>query len=113
VVVDSPAGPGGIDLVVPGGAAWTTGNARWTYRDPSGTAGGVTKVVMQDRSARVPGLLRVVLRAKGGSLVLPDAASVRTTIVAGSAGECASITWNDASGPSPRCRGDAARLVCK
>jgi hypothetical protein len=113
VVVDSPTGPGGIDLTIPGGGAWTARDARWTYRDPLGSTGGITKVVVQDRSRRTPGWLRVVVKGKDGSIVLPDPAATRTTLVVGTPGECASIAWNGPNGAAPRCRGDAARLTCK
>jgi hypothetical protein len=46
-------------------------------------------------------------------LALPDAAAVRTTIVVGGPGECASVSWGGPAASPPRCRGDATRLVCK
>ena len=38
VVVDSPTGPGGLDVTIGGGAGWKTNAAgtRWTYGDPTG-----------------------------------------------------------------------------
>jgi hypothetical protein len=113
VVVDSPAGPGGIDVVVPAGGAWTAGTRRWVYRDPLGAVGGITKAVVQDRRVRQAGLVRVVVKGRGAAFALPDAAAARTTIVVGAASECASVAWNGPAGPAPRCRGDATRLVCK
>ena len=56
---------------------------------------------------------RVVVKGKAGSLVMPDPSSTVTTIVLGDAGECASVAWHPPSGTSPRCRGDAIRVVCK
>lgn len=112
VVVSSDAG-GGFDVVVPGGAGWTTGTRRWVYRDKNGAVGGVTKLVVQDRRNRAAGRARVVVKGKAGSLVMPDPSSMVTTLVLGNAAECASVAWHGPSGTSPRCRGDATRVVCK
>jgi Right handed beta helix region len=112
-IVVSSDGGGGFDVTVPGGGAWTSGTRRWVYRDKTGAVGGVTKVVVQDRRNRAAGLARVVVKGKAGSLVMPDPSSTVTTIVLGDAGECASVAWHPPSGTSPRCRGDAARVVCK
>jgi hypothetical protein len=113
VVVDALAGAGGFDVTLPAGAAWTTAKRRWIYRDPLGLAGGITKAIVQDRRARTPGLVRVIVKGRGASLVLPAPDDARTTIVVGSPAECASIAWNGPSGASPRCRATAAGLVCK
>ncbi len=86
---------------------------RAVYRDPLGSVGGVVRAIVRDRRAREPGALRVVVKARGGSLVLPDAADVRTTLVLGTADECAALVWNGPQGSPPRCRGDARRLVCR
>jgi hypothetical protein len=113
VTVDASAGPGGFDVTLPPGPAWTASKRRWLYRDPLGTVGGVTKAVVQDRRLRQPGLVRVVVKGRGGTLVLPDPSDVRTTIVVGGPGECASVAWNGPTGASPRCRGDASKIACK
>jgi hypothetical protein len=113
VVVDAVAGSGGLDVTLPGGPRWTQRGTRWTYRDPAGSVGGVTKAVVRDRRGQVPGLLRVVVRGRGGSLLLPDPSDVRTTLVLGASDECAALVWNGPGGASPRCQGDARRLVCR
>ena len=78
-----------------------------------GTIAGVVKAVVQDRSAKEPGLLRVLVKGKGGVLTLPDAALTRTTVVLGTPGECAAQRWNGPGEARPRCDGDASRLTCK
>lgn len=115
VLIDGVGGAGGVDVVLPGGAAWTVNGAgnKWTYRDPAGAVAGVTKVVVQDRSNKEDGLLKLTLKGKGGSLVLPAPADVRTTVVLGAASECAQIVWNGPGQARPRCDGDASRLTCK
>jgi hypothetical protein len=113
VVIDTVAGSGGLDVTLPGGPRWTRRGPRSTYRDPAGSVGGVTKAVIRDRRAQEPGLLRVVVRGRGGSLVLPDPSDVRTTLVLGTSDECAALVWNGPAGASPRCQGDARRLVCR
>jgi hypothetical protein len=113
VVVDSPSSAGGVDVTIPGGAGWSAGTRRWTYRDPNGAVGGIVKVVVQDRRARAPGMLRVVAKGKAASYSLPDPTAARTTIVVGTTGECASVTWGGPNAASPRCRGNAAKITCK
>jgi hypothetical protein len=113
LVVDSPGTPGGVDVTLPGGGAWSTGTRKWTYRDPSGAVGGIFKVVVQDRRTRAPGMLRVVAKGKRTSYSLPDVSAAETTLVAGAANECASIAWGGPTAASPRCRGGAAKITCK
>jgi Right handed beta helix region len=113
IVVDAAGGSVTLDAALPGGAGWTRHGTRAVYRDPLGSVGGVVRAIVRDRRGREPGALRVVVKARGGSLVLPDAADVRTTLVLGTANECAALVWNGPQGPPPRCRGDARRLVCR
>jgi hypothetical protein len=113
VVVDAVAGGGGFDVTLPGGARWRTAKRRWAYVDPTGTVGGITKAIVLDRRAVGSGMLRVVVKGRPAALTLPPASATRTTFVLGDAAECAGITWNGPGGASPRCGGDAARLVCR
>lgn len=115
VVVDAPSGAGGIDVTVPGGAGWKVNRAgtQWTYRDKTGAVGGVTKVVVKDRSKTASGLVRVTVQGKPAGLVLPSATATRATVVVGAAHECASLVWNPPTGPKPRCTGNAAKLACR
>jgi hypothetical protein len=115
IVIDAVAGAGGLDVTLPGGAAWRVNNAgnQWTYTDSAGAIGGVTKVTIKDRSAQDDGRLRIGVRGRGGALVLPPAGSVRTAVVLGTAAECAAVAWNGPGEPKPRCDGDASRLRCR
>ena len=102
-------------MTIPGGALWKV-NApatRWTYDDPSGSAGGITRAVVRDRSGVADGLVRFVVKGSGGSATLPDVDSVRTTVVLGAPGECASVDWNSPGGARPRCEGDGDSIRCK
>ncbi len=107
VVVDGARGPGGIDLVVPGGAGWKTNPAgtRWRYADAAGT-----RAKVQDRGG---GVLRFAVKAKGKTAMLPAVTAVRTAVVLGVPAECAALTWGPPGAPRPRCAGDAARLKCR
>jgi hypothetical protein len=114
-VVDAASGTGKVDLVIPGGPLWSVNNAGtvWSYRDPSGSAGGVTRLLVKDRSNVQDGLLRWTLKANGGSVVLPGVAAVRTAAVLGDASECAALQWNAPGGARPRCQGSSASLSCR
>jgi hypothetical protein len=115
IVIDSAVGSGGVDVVIPGGAQWTTNGVatRWTYRDPAGSVAGITRIVVLDRSNVQPGLLRWVVKGGGGVASLPDVNAVRATMLLGAAGECASLTWSGPGGARPRCDGDATVLSCR
>jgi hypothetical protein len=114
VVIDAASGPSGLDVTLPGGARWRVNDARtrWTFADPAGSVSRITKAVVQDRSSREDGLLRVTVKGKGGSVSLPDVSAVRTTLVLGAPLECASLLWNPPGGARPRCDGDSTRQRC-
>jgi parallel beta-helix repeat protein len=119
IVIRAGDGSSATDVMVPGGAydgvaGWTVNGdgTRSLYRDPAGTVGGITRVIVKDSSRKVDGLLRWVVKGSGTAAALPNAADVRGTIVLGTADECAAIRWNPPGGDRPRCQGDAARLRC-
>ena len=88
-------GTGGIDVTLPGGALWRANASRtkWVYTDAAGSAGGVTKAVVLDRSKREDGLLRFTTKGRGGTIVLPPVGAARTAVILGAPGECAAVTW--------------------
>ncbi|TMA43338.1 MAG: hypothetical protein E6J81_16245 [Deltaproteobacteria bacterium] len=119
VVVDALSGPGGIDVTIPagaraGGVGWQANSAltQWTYTDPAGH-GGITRVVVKDRSRVTDGLVRWIIKGRGGAVVLPDAQEVRSAVVVGDPLECAGILWNPPTGARPRCGGDGTWLGCR
>jgi parallel beta-helix repeat protein len=111
IVIDGESGPGGIDVVIPGGSGWRVNakGTRWDYANP---AGPITKATVLDRARIQAGLVRWVVRGKGGSVVLPPVGSTRSAVVLGASGECASIAWNGPGEPRPRCDGGTSRLSC-
>ena len=115
LVADSVTGSGGIDVTLPGGAQWTTNTSRtkWVYADATGSAGGVTKAVVLDRSNREDGLLRFTVKGGGGTIVLPPVDAARTAVILGAPAECAAVAWGGPADVPPRCRGDATRLKCR
>ena len=120
IVVDGASGPGGIDATIPGGpftgdVGWRVNSAgtQWTYVDRAGSHAGITNVVLKNRSSSVNGLLRWVVKGKGGSVLLPGVNEVRTALRVGAPLECAAILWNPPGGPLPRCTGGATRLSCR
>jgi hypothetical protein len=86
---------------------------RWTYTDPAGGNGGIRGVVVRDRSIRLEGLVRFGVKGNGGTIALPSPAATRVTVVLGDADECAALVLGPPDGARPRCRGDAARVVCR
>lgn len=115
MVVDESDGDNAYDVTVPGGALWSVSanGKRWTYIDPLGSAGGIIRLVIDDRRDQSPGELRFRVRARGASEVLPSASDVRWSVVLGNDDECASLDWNPPGGPSPRCQNRGTRVACR
>jgi hypothetical protein len=111
VRVDRDNGTDGFDVTLPGGALWATNSAgtRWTYTDAAGTVGGITKAVVTDRSAKQDGELQILVKGKGGSILVPGTSDLRIAVVFGNAGECASAAASD----TLSCSGDAGRVRCR
>jgi hypothetical protein len=99
-----------LDARIPGGAPWRTAasGTKWTYRDAVGSRGGVVRATLRKSTG---GRVSWKIVAKAPKAVLPDAGSVSMGIVVGQ--ECAALSWNGPAGPSPRCTGDATRIVCR
>ena len=120
IIVNAVTGAGGFDVTIPGGAlsggvGWKV-NAkgdRWTYVDPNGSTGGIKGAVVRDRSIRQDGLMRFGVKGNGGVIALPPPNATRTTVVLGAPNECAALVFSPPNGARPRCRGDAARIVCR
>jgi len=81
-----------LDAVVPGGAhdgstrkGWKVNRSgtKWTYQDKTATpADGIAKVVIQDRSAATPGLVKFTVNGKAGSYaVAPDDLPVTARLI--------------------------------
>jgi hypothetical protein len=115
VVVDGASGPGGVDVSLPGGGAWSVNAAatRWTYNDPSGSVGGITRALIRDRSAMEDGRLKWMIRGAGGTAVLPGVAAARAAIVLGDPAECAGVAFGPPGAARPRCDGDAVSMRCR
>jgi hypothetical protein len=103
-----------------GGAGWRVNGkgTKWIYSDQSGAlAGGITKVVISDRSSSVPGLHRVLVRGNDGNFHIgASAVPVRMLLVLGSApDQCATRAFNPDGGGAPACRLSATGNVlnCK
>lgn len=115
VRIEDASGAIALDAVVPGGPAWkvTAKGTRWTYVDRTGAVAGIRRLQVHDRSRREDGLVAWQVVARGASVPLPDVNAVRSTVVLGAAGECASAAWNGPGGARPRCRATAAGIDCR
>ncbi len=112
-----------FDLPIPGGALWKVNNSgtRWTYKDRDGTIGGIVKVVLTHRVNESPGLFRIKVVGRDGNfhLVLSQLPLSLQIVLGGSAqlaaDQCAALSFNPSSGPSPRCvmSGSRSAVRCK
>ena len=112
IQVDELEGAGGIDAVLSGGALWRVNGTgtKWSYTDPLGTVAGITKAIVSDQSKHQDGLLKVVVKGKGGVATLPDPAETRMAVVLGAANECAAVRFD---GVLASCSGDSVKIKCK
>jgi hypothetical protein len=116
IVVDAISGPGGVDVTIPGGSGWKVnpGHTQWTFSDRLGAHGGITRVVVTDRSRVTDGLLHLSAQGKTSApSLLPDVAHTRAAAVFGAADECAQVEWNPPGDALPSCRMQGPRLVCR
>ena len=116
-----------VDVTVPGGAyadpprrGWTAGGTITRYVDRSGAPlAGITGVVVQDRSSRAPGLVRVTVKGKGGAYPVsfadfPLAVEVILDPPTAETGECGDVRYVGPP-PAPACafNGSGTTLTCK
>lgn len=123
LLLDNAHGPV-VDVAVPGGqydratgTGWRTNRARtlWAYLNRSPAApGGVFKIVVRDRSARTPGLVKFLVRGRAGSYTVPaDGLPVRGRIVLHPpAGQCATASFPGPA-PAPSCAFDRSRRTLR
>lgn len=112
-----------LDAEVPGGpydvqtkVGWKVNNAhtKWTYTGPKVSApGGITKVIVQDKSAKKPGL--VAFSVKGGPGTYAAGTAVDPAVVLPDAGLCFEATYPQTPPSKPSCisSGVGATTKCK
>ncbi|HJQ83147.1 MAG TPA: hypothetical protein VKA21_03665 [Candidatus Binatia bacterium] len=111
-----------LDAVIPGGAydpvtetGWKEKDGSFSFRDASGSIGGVTKVGL-GVSAKVPGRVKIAIAAKGATLAVdPARLPLSVALVLGPAdGQCVRATFSGPP-PAPTCTHSAvkARVKCK
>jgi len=105
---------------VRGAAGWTVNSKRtkWVYKDKAGTAGGVQKVVIKDKSlSGTLGLFDFSVKgSKSDFQVDPTALPPRLLVTLGgdaqfAAGQCAGVTFT--MGVTPKCASSDTSLSCK
>jgi len=119
---------GGVisDVLVPAGAyadppasGWkVSGDGKtWRYLDRSGSAaGGITKLVLKDRSAQAPGLLSFAITGRGGSYpATPGNLPLRAVLLLDAAAPDGACALADFSGIAPTCAfsSNGATLECR
>jgi photosystem II stability/assembly factor-like uncharacterized protein len=112
VLIEDTAGTA-LDVTIPRGTGWTANGSgtKWTYRNNSATPpGGIDKMVIQDKSAVTPGLVKFTVNGKAGSYAVAAAdlpVTARIFLDALSGAQCGGVL--------PRCafNGSGGTLKCK
>lgn len=113
-VIFSRTIPGGLSTGV-GVPGWKVNGAatKWTYKDASGSVGGITRIIVQNRSASSPGLHKVkVLGKENNFLVSPAQSPVQIRMDFGPT-LCATRAFNGPIGSPPLCQMSLVRLKCQ
>jgi cysteine-rich repeat protein len=113
--LESAASETRVELLVPAGPLWSNRRGRWLYKDANGSANGIRKLVLIDRTRG--GLPEVELRVTGrdGTYQLsPNDLPPILTVVLGNAadgdsGACGRHTYGGSACTASR---NAARLAC-
>lgn len=123
IVLADASGVRSLDVLVPGGAwdpvqrsGWTaTPNGRsWRYRNRTASPpGGITSIVLEDLSRKLPGLVRFTVRGARGSYAVDRASLPLEGLLildppTAETGQCGQATF-----PAPSCRDRAASVVCR
>jgi cysteine-rich repeat protein len=92
-VIQSASDVPRLDVVLPA-AAWKGGRRHWTYRDRSGAAGGIRKLVVRDRTSGGVPDVQVEVSGRGSYPVVPGDLPIKVMLIfgdaaAGRAGACA------------------------
>jgi len=96
-----------------GSPGWTLNGAgtQWTYKDTSGSAtGGISKAVVTNSTAVMPGLYKFGVTGKKADFqIRATQAPIGLSVVLGgaaqdTAGQCATVAFNDATGSKPSCK---------
>ena len=118
IVLDAAGGANRLDVSLPSGAAWALKGAgkKWQYKDKLGSASGIVKMQIKDRSKKAANQVMVkVVGKKSTYPVVSGDEPVLVTVVLGdssssTAGECGetAFTLTDC-----KWNGKANKLLCK
>jgi cysteine-rich repeat protein len=118
VRLENAVGETRVEIPVPGGGAWfkPRGRWRWIYKDPNGSANGIRKLVLVDRTTY--GLPQVDIKITGHSGTYPlapgDLPPILTIVLGdandGGIGACGRYAYG---GASCRVTRNGARLLCR
>ena len=116
LLVENGGGVRKVDVALPAGGAWSVRHGRWLYRDPSGAAGGIRRILVKDMTRGGVPDVKIVLEARGGGYKLSSAdLPLAVTVIlgdsaAGSAGACGRYAFGGGSCNAPN---KGTRLVCR
>lgn len=124
VMVVTATGVPRIDVTLPGGVyagngtrGWTLNGpgTKWTFQDKTGAPGnGIVKVVIQDRSARAPRQVKLLVKGKNGAYPVVSGDEPVTAIVVlggqAAAGECGETAFAPGNCSF---NGSGNKLLCK
>jgi hypothetical protein len=106
--------PGGLS---PGSGlpGWKVNGAqtKWTYKDAGGSVGGITRIIVQNRSASTPGLHKVKVLGKENDFLVDPAQTPVQIRMDLSPTHCATRAFNGPTGPAPLCQMSLVRLKCQ
>jgi cysteine-rich repeat protein len=116
LILETAAGVRKLDASLPPGSAWSFRHGRWTYGDGSGSAAGIRKVVIRDRTVGGVPEVQVTVAGRHASYALdatelpPIVTLVLGDAAAGAAGACGRHAFGGGACAAKR-RG--TRLLCR
>ena len=112
LVLDVQVATGVYDPIARTGWKVNKAATKWTYVGPkTGAAGGITKVVLTDKSSKAPGLVAFTVTGKTGSYVAGT--QVRADLLLPASAACVEATFPAVPPAKPSCKLQGSSLKCE